>query len=118
MPMEQGEPLCFCCGCVESIHDTHSCGGNAGRCLCHGFEGPTYTEETHHFNKLIDAESRARAIRAVVAAQWGVAIAALAHECGENKSDPLGLDEWDNAYENVNEHIADLPCAVDLIGDP
>ena len=115
MPREQGEPLCFCCGCVESIHGTHSCGGNAGRCLCHGFEGPTYTEETHHFNKLIDAESRARAIRAVVAAQWGVACALHAQSYCQLFEDTESIAALARVVDI--RAAGSLPCAVDLVGD-
>ena len=69
-------------------------------------------------------ESRARAIRAVVAAQWGVAcsIGAWSYAAIDAREKARALrgeayGDEDAARQRDIEDLADLPCAVDLIGD-
>ncbi len=64
-------------------------------------------------NKHRDSKSRARAIRAVVAAQWGVAIVLLTDHDGE--LDCTDRDVRKNGIYAGAWDLASLPCAVDLV---
>ena len=76
---------------------------------------------------LDDVESRARAIRAVVAAQWGVAMRVVAQRMADDHvSEVMGLlpkSDLSEAYAmglrdssgQFEKYLASLPCACDLI---
>lgn len=59
-----------------------------------------------------DRESRARAIRAVVAAQWGVACALFCVWPWRESGTP---DFIDKNTDGASGACASLPCAVDLV---
>ena len=64
----------------------------------------------------LDYEARARAIRAVVAAQWGVACV-LFHPRGyaEGSIPPCYLGNFSGWQEGTTEAVADLPTAEQIV---
>jgi hypothetical protein len=64
----------------------------------------------------IEAESRARAIRAVVAAQWGVACALFDSRGNTGGSiPPARLGDFSSWQEGTVEVVADLPTAEQIV---
>ena len=80
-------------------------------CMPEGHEGPC--------RSFMADEARARAIRAVVAAQWGVAVALFDDGTGNGsrggRCATPALVRLFPAWEYSVEHVASLPSAVDLI---
>ncbi len=120
MPMESkpepvGFPRTWCLTCNEPVRlSLDSYPAKCGTC-----RSPYLVEQTTRSKwqqEHVRAESRARAIRAVVAAQWGVAVELLRHALF------FGWAEEDEDGSWMGHHppaiagwLGDLPCACDLI---
>ena len=78
--------------------------------------GPTLQEAARDLQKRIDEGDRARATRAVVAAQFGVAIALCwSGSYSMTLNEQEMLDDWHPSIPRICLDVAALPCACDVV---